>query len=258
MTTIEHSNSEQSPPSTSRTVNPISIAGKAFHKELNDVFNLFDLVAKSVSGMDKVIRHLQFTDADPEKTVEQSDDKSEFGPYGERLRNHSQLFLQMIICRLVDNFSNYLADVIREVIYSKPELLKSKEQLRVDYVLQFDSMPDLLVDLVDRKVTDLSYGGFAEMEKWCDDKLGLPLAKDDEQRDALIELIETRNIFIHNRGKVGAKYLRNVTNTSLVKGQDRIIYLDYFVDAITILGACALTLDEKLAAKYDISATSEM
>jgi hypothetical protein len=119
-------------------------------------------------------------------------------------------------------------------------------------------MPDLLVDLVDRKVTDLSYGGFAEMEKWCGNKLGLPIAKDEEQRNALIELIETRNVFIHNRGKIGAKYIRNVTNTSFVKGQDRIIYLEYFADVIRILGACALTLDEKVAAKFSISATSEM
>lgn len=249
MTSPDASDSSQSTSIASRTYHPVTASGRYFHNELTAVLNLFDLVSKSVSGMDKVIKHLKPT-AEGSEEGAQEDDELQFGPYSQRLRDYSQHFLQMIICRLVDNFASYLADVIREVIKVKPELLRSNEQVKVEYVLQFDSMSELVTDLVDRKVTALSYGGFTEMEKWCNEKLKVPIVTDDAERDALIELIETRNVFVHNRGRVGEKYLRTVKQTTLIKGDERLIDLDYFVHAVTILGGAALPLDERVAAKY--------
>lgn len=253
MTSPDASDSSESTSITLRTYHPVTVSGKYFHSELTAVLNLFDLISKSVSGMDKVIKHLESTAEGSEESAQQEGDETQFGPYSQRLRDYSQHFLQMIICRLVDNFASYLADVIREVIKVKPELLRSNEQVKVEYVLQFNSMSELITDLVDRKVTALSYGGFVEMERWCNEKLKVPIVTDDAERDALIELIETRNVFVHNRGRIGEKYIRSVKQTTFVKGDERLIDLDYFVHAITILGGAALPLDERVAAKYSLT-----
>jgi uncharacterized protein YutE (UPF0331/DUF86 family) len=235
--------------SPSRTIEAVSAAGKVFHKEVNDIFNFLDIVVGSVASVNNVIN--QGESDESEQNIEENDDAQQT-QYHKRWMSYSQLFLQMAVCRLIDNYSSYLSDVIREAIPLKPEILKSGEQVKLEYVLQFDTMSDFLNDLIDRKVTSLSYGGFLDIEKWCVEKLGLSLLKDAEQRDSLIELIETRNIFVHNRGKIGEKYLRNVSNTNFVLGQERLIDLDYLIHTITLLLSCGLNFDEKIAAKFSL------
>jgi hypothetical protein len=84
------------------------------------------------------------------------------------------------------------------------------------------------------------------LDKWCSDKLGLPLVETESARGDLIEVIETRNVFVHNGGVVGAKYCRNVTNSPFLLGQKRMIDLDYLIHAFEVLLGCGHSLDERL------------
>ena len=76
------------------------------------------------------------------------------------LRQHQQRLLEMIFSRIVDNFTTYISELLRDVLTSKPEILRSKQEVRLDYVLKFASLSELISDLVDRKVSDLGYLGF--------------------------------------------------------------------------------------------------
>ncbi len=231
-------------------IQAVTIAGKVFDKEVTNIFNFLDFVTKSAGVANDLLKQIQFNEIEQNTEENKTNQQTQF--YN-RWIGYSQLFLQMIICRLVDNYSSYLSDVIREIIPSKPEILKSGEQVKLDYILQFDTMSDFLTDLTERKVTNLSYSGFLEIEKWCVDKLGLSLVENDDERNNLIELIETRNIFVHNRGKIGDKYIKNVSNTDFILGQERIIDLDYLIRVIPLVLGCGLKFDEKIAAKFSLS-----
>lgn len=235
-----------------RSIEPLSRSGKTHHQSSTDTLNLFFFLFGSLAKMDKLAQSI--VQANPELAGDFQPDPNypTLGPYGLTLKKYSQPFLRMLVCQLVDNFSTYLSEVMREVLHAKPELLRSAEQVRVDYVLQFSSVEELTADLIDRKVADLSYRGFTELDKWFSEKLGLPLVDTEVSRANLIEVIETRNVFVHNRGIIGEKYCRNVTNSSLSLGQIRTIDLDYLIHAFEVLLGCGHSLDEKLGAKFSL------
>lgn len=248
----EQQDSAPAAPPQGRAINPITRAGKTHHQSSTDTLNLFLFLFDSLAKMDKLAKGL--VQADPELAAEFQPDPDfpTLGPYGVTLKKYSQPFLQMLVCRLVDNFSTYLSEVIREVLHAKPEILRSGEQVRVDYVLKFSSLEELTADLIDRKVADLSYRGFAELEKWFTEKLGVSLVDSESRRRDLIEVIETRNVFVHNRGIVGPKYCRNVPDSPFSLGQARTVDLDYLIHAFTVLVGGGHTLDERLGAKYSL------
>ncbi len=235
-----------------RTIHPVTRAGKIHHQSSTDTLNLFFLLFDSLAKTDALAKSL--AKENPELAAQFPTDPNfpTLGPYGLALQKHSQPFLQMFICRFVDQFSTYLSEVIREVLHSRPEILRSGEQVRVDYVLQFSSVEELTTNLIDRKVADLSYRGFVELEKWFADQLGLSLVDRKDARNDLIEVIETRNAFVHNRGIIGSKYCRNVANSPFSLGQERTVDWDYLVHTFTVLLGCGHALDEVLGAKFSI------
>jgi len=243
------------PPDTStqgRTINPVTRAGKTHHQSSTDTFNLFFFLFDSLAKLDKLTKGL--VEANPElaEQIPSDPDYPTLGPYGLTLKKYSQPFLQMLVCRLADNYTTYLSEVIREVLHAKPEILRSAEQVRVDYVLRFSSVEELTADLIDRKVADLGYRGVVELEKWFAEKLGVALVDSEHERRDLIEVIETRNVFVHNRGIIGPKYCRNVPDSPLSLGQQRTIDLDYLIHAFTVLVGGGHALDERLGAKFSL------
>lgn len=174
------------------------------------------------------------------------------GPRIKFLRKHTQELLQTILCRLVDNFTTYLSEIVRESLASKPEMLKSKEKLEVEYVLKFESKEDLIQDLVDQKVASLSYRGFSDLYKWMTDRLGIEPNLDREIQSDIIELLETRNAIVHNRGCVGAKYLRQVENSRFELGKLRKLEANDVLNAWGVLHKFVGVVDTMIAEKLGL------
>ena len=178
------------------------------------------------------------------------------GPRTKMLRQHSQLLLEMILSRVVDEFSTYLSEIIREVLKTKPEILRTREQLRLDYVLRFESLPELTKDLIERKVADLSYRGFSELLDWLNQKLGISVTPGQTNTATIIEIIETRNLIAHNRSTIGAKYLKKVAGTSFNPGDKRKINVEYLFNSIEALMAFVRCVDETVAKKFSLTYNS--
>lgn len=191
--------------------------------------------------------------ATPENLTPSELAKTNPGSNTKFLRQNSQALLEMTLCRVVDTFETYLSEVIREALQSKPEMLRSKEQIRLDYALQFGSLEELTADLIDRKVSDLSYLGFNNLDAWCNEKMGINILADEAHRNSIVEIIETRNVIVHNRGIIGAKYLKNVYNSAFKQGDSRTLDVDYLFNAFSILCSCVKSLDGRIAIKFAIT-----
>jgi hypothetical protein len=175
------------------------------------------------------------------------------GPVIQQLRKDAQALIEMVLTRLVDHFTTYLSEVLREALRARPEMLRSQEQVRVDYVLQFATMEDLREDMVDRKVLELSYLGFADLEAWCTTRMGIQLAPDATVRGALVELLESRNLIVHNRSRVGSKYLRLVPNTQFRLGELRALDVEALIASYKLLLELVKYVDEAIARKFGLS-----
>jgi len=174
------------------------------------------------------------------------------GPGIRFLRKNLQDLLQMLFSRQVESFESYLADVLREALRSHPELLRSREEVRLDYVLRFASLEEMLQDLVDRKVADLSYLGLNKLSDWVEQHMAVKLIDDSSLVEVISEAIETRNCIVHNRGRVGAKYIRNVPNPRFAIDEIRLLDLDDLLHITSTIGLIVKRFDTLLAEKFGL------
>lgn len=174
------------------------------------------------------------------------------GPRTLALRQSRQELVEMFLTRLVDNFQVFVVDIIRAVLHEKPEILKSRQQqVSVEYVLEFDSVEDLVQDLIEGKVNNLAYEGFRDLQEWCDGK-GIPLLVPDDETAQIESLIALRNLIVHNRCIVDAKYLRTVGSSELEIG-DRVEFdLDPVLEGLDLLNTIVNTTDAAVCGKFGV------
>ena len=170
------------------------------------------------------------------------------------LRENAQGFLEMFVARMVDNFQKYLVDLIREILHSKPDMLRTRQQsLTLEELLGYKRIEDLVHDVIERKVNSLSYEGFAELEKWCLER-GIVIEIPSPEGNRIIELIATRNIVAHNRCIVDERYLRTVRASKLEAGVRRALNVEYFFDSLLLLNNIAFKTDAASRKKFSLPA----
>jgi len=130
--------------------------------------------------------------------------------YPDKHKRRSEMFASLLLCRLVDLFDTYLVQVIAEVVSLRPELLKTSQEVKLDYVLGFDSMEELRRDLIEQTIVRLGSQGLDEIEKWFEKRIGINDIHSGANRDDIIEALVTRNVLTHNHGHVDRRYLQRV------------------------------------------------
>lgn len=235
---------------------PVTSAGRAYVDSAHETLALFHFVLDTTLTVDYVA-HIAKEALDG-KTLSKGMTPADLagkkpGARTLALRRRSQALMEMILSRIVDNFTTYLSEIVREALVAKPEMLRSAQQIRIDYALGFPTMDELREDLIDRKVLELSYLGFAELAAWCSSRMGVDLIPSGMSEDQLIELIETRNVIAHNRSRIGPKYLKLVTQTRFKRGDIRTLDPDYLFAADTVLESVFIWLDQEVAAKFGLS-----
>jgi hypothetical protein len=168
------------------------------------------------------------------------------------LRQMRQEFLELFFENAVNNFDTYVVSILREVLRTRPAILRTREQnVTVEYVLQFQSIQELTNDLVEGKVNSLSYEGFKALQAWCN-KRDIPLAVPEGMSDTIVELIATRNCIVHNRGLIDDKYLRTVETPKFRKYEKREIEVSDFEETVQILNRVVLATDQGVVSKYGL------
>jgi hypothetical protein len=139
------------------------------------------------------------------------------------------LMAEMALCRVVDNYLCYIVDLLTVLFRSRPECLKSSEQITLEFVLTHKTQTQLIRAIADRQVNRLSYQGMRDLNEFTSKRLGLMLFNDEAQLSKAIELIEMRNVIVHARGSVNKTFLDRVRNAANELGQ----HLSYsFADVI--------------------------
>jgi hypothetical protein len=165
------------------------------------------------------------------------------------------LLLELFFSRSVDSFLTFLSEVVGSIFRAKPETLRSAEQVRVDDVLRYASMDDLIDYLAKRRVDRLAYQGVAELTQSLADRPGLELFGEGDQLNQAVRIVAMRNLFVHNRGIINETYLHQVAGAGVVG--DRIKIEDFHGD-LAFLARTSMTVDAKARAKFGLAADSRL
>jgi hypothetical protein len=137
------------------------------------------------------------------------------------------------------------------VFSCKPETLRSNEKVDIAFVLQHQSMDDLLASLVERKVLDLSFKGLSGVAQYFEDRLGVPLAETEDQLRTAILATEIRNLIVHNRGTVNRLFQSRVPFFPCAIGQ-RINPSEFFHEHAGLFLTLIEQLAKRIATKFDV------
>lgn len=179
------------------------------------------------------------TDADPPKLVQTA--LNEFRP----------LLRETVLTRSVENFLTYVAELLAVVFTLRPETLRSNEEIRVDDVLQHDSMEALIDELAERRVDRLAYMGLGDLRRYLADRMGFELFENEEHFDVAARLVEYRNVIVHNRGVISRTFLRRQPDLGYALG-DQLDLGDEVMEGAWTLSNVVVGVENRAAAKWGI------
>ena len=109
---------------------------------------------------------------------------------------------------VVDSFLTYVTDLLTTIYKTKPQALRSGEQVRIDEVLRFSTMDELIEFFSERKVHQLFYQGMKTWHRVLEKELSLSIFKVPHELERAILLVEKRNLVRHARGIVNKVFLQ--------------------------------------------------
>jgi hypothetical protein len=159
--------------------------------------------------------------------------------------DYVHLFQELLYCHIVDCYLRFLTEALSALYAFKPEMIRSNEKVTVEFILNHDSMPELVNSLIERKVTALAYESTKSLAQYFENTLKLPLFTSDEEFETAIIAIEVRNLFVHNRGIVNRIFQDRAASLNCRTG-DR---LELSTELVAKHGGVLLTAASRLSAR---------
>jgi len=172
------------------------------------------------------------------------------------LSDSQRMLAEMVFTRLVDYFLVYITELLALIYKARPETLRSREQLPLDFILQHDSMDDLRSAIIERQVEKVAFLGSEKLFEYCEEHLKLPLFDTKEDTRLAIQLVELRNIVVHNHGLVSGIFRRRVPDYPVPVGGEVRLSLEEVRGYAERLYRWQEGIDERATAKYNLEAIS--
>ena len=170
--------------------------------------------------------------------------------YTEVSEHYSPLLSEILITRAVDAFLTYVARLLALIFTSKPETLRSGSEVKVDYILSFESRDEMIRALVDDEVDRLARLGMRELAASLQKRMGLVLFPNADQLRHAVELIEARNLIVHNGGVVNRTYLKRVPDSRQALGEK--LHLFQAVNGPVSLAYAVRDIDARAITKFGL------
>jgi hypothetical protein len=222
----------------------MTAAGRVFMASHMELLGFIGFVAQLTERIDRVVDLFDKYDKEEGKT-------RSFTRAGEELDPHRKIMQEVLLTRGADSYLTYVSELLALVFKTRPETLRSKEQVRIDFVLGFDTMEELQEAIAERRVERLAYRGMKELSEWVETTLGFTLAPDKKTLKAIERVVEQRNLITHHRGVIDHRYVRRLgdadgeVGTVLNLGESP-------ADAILTTAQAVADADSRAAAKWGL------
>jgi hypothetical protein len=167
------------------------------------------------------------------------------GSATKQLMRHRKFIIHTMLIRNVDNFLNYITAVLLEIFKAKPESLRSSEKIEIDVILSSPDLESAHRAIAERKVNELSYKSLKDLSDYFESRFNTPIAPANELI-LLLEIVEIRNVIIHNRGIINKTFLKRVNLPKYVEGEALDLGINELEHFALILSQTAQALDQKI------------
>ena len=152
----------------------------------------------------------------------------------------SELYANLIIA-CVSQFESFLADVLMYVIFCYPKKLSTKvkgiyvsKDVPLDFLVGSNSISEALEKEIDRRINEVFYASPALYFEYFKEITGVDTT--DEAFEDYIEIKATRDLLMHNTGRVNQIYLSKAGEKARGKNGDSLkIGEEYFEHCIAVL-----------------------
>ncbi len=233
-----------------KTVPSLTVAGARFGVEHS---YLLDFVVFFSEARVRALRNLVEKGASQEGSKAE-DIATEAEGYLRELDTHQAIIQEVVLTRVVDNFLCFVTDLLALIYKAKPDMLKSSEQERLDFIFQYADMDELRTAVAEKRVERLAYLGLRELAEYIKSHMGFDLfsVPSDLERAALI--IEYRNVIVHNRGRISAASARRFPNLKAQIGKRVVFEHDQLRDLRQFLENAVVDIDVRATSKFELKA----
>lgn len=237
-------------------------AAREYYRSYSEIERLFDWILHMAGSSDhvaktatKALHRAQALDKSSKENNDQAlkerlEHIEKKGMLSELVRQR-QILLEVILARQVENFLNYLSRLLAEVFVSRPETLSTDQSVKLKDIVTHKRMNDFIQAEAARRVNQLSYKSFNELNQFFRDRFNTQIAESDHEI-RIIEAIETRNISVHNRGIVNRIYKDKTNNNEFKIGKKREIYSDEYSELSQAMLETVILLDKKMRNKMQL------
>lgn len=168
------------------------------------------------------------------------------------IRTYEKFYGQMAYSRTIDNMLIYFKEILAEVIIKKPQILKSNETERLDFILNYENINELRIALSEKKIEHLFYAGIEKIEDFFYTRLGISIFKDKNDKHDFNQAIKNRNIIVHNRGRINTEYLREFPKSGYKLGESLKFTYEDISKINVIIGNYITILDQEIGNKFKL------
>lgn len=165
-------------------------------------------------------------------------------------RQFTELIRVLGLSYLVTIFESYIADIVREILLTHPNILKSAKQFTAETVLNLGERKQIVSYLAEKEIEGLLYKSFPDIVNYFNRKFNINLSDSGVSDERIVEIMATRNIHVHNRGIVNRRYLESVKESKLKVGAYKSITSGYLRISFDSIVALVKFIDAEVQRKY--------
>lgn len=205
--------------------------------------------------MDKLEEKPRLAKADKrrlERLMDRADDLTDihmFVPPERKLfRQFPELVRVLGLIYLVAIFESYLVDIVRGILLTCPDALKSGRQFTAEAIIKLGDQKQIISYLAEKEVEDLK--SFPDVVNYFDNKFNINLNASGVPVENIVEILATRNIHVHNGGIVNQRYLELVGGSTLKVGAYKPVTREYLIDSISLIRTLVEFTNTEVQRKY--------
>lgn len=174
------------------------------------------------------------------------------------LVSHRDRLSEMLYERVVNTFITYLSHLLALVFKTRPGTLcvrfenAEEPTVKISRLLEHKSLDDLLVSIADHRVQQVSFWGLRDMNTRIRNQLAFELFSSESDLDRAVQLVEKRNLIVHNYAIVNDVYLSRTGDQSVSVGDRITIDVPSITGDASFLIVHARDIDSRAVSKWHL------
>jgi hypothetical protein len=155
------------------------------------------------------------------------------------------VWLEMLLCRNVQEFDYYLSQMLRKALRKHPEILMASDSTA-------PMSDEVLLEAAERKVHELSFKSLKNIVRYLNDALSLGFDDQMPEYFDACEMFQVSNIFVHNGGIIDQMFIRITGDTTFKVGEPFPLTEKYVFSREYKLNTVAEALDQRFKSHFGL------